>query len=271
MARGQRRPTAASSSTGSRQRSPTRIWRRSSGCCRRPCAPDFRRARRSAASCSFHLASPPGRTAPNDHRSHRRCDPHAPRAAQRQAQGLAPRRPRGRDAQRADRAHRDRPGHRRRRRHGLRHAGRRAGGQRRAQRRARRRVARRRARHDDRPAVRLQPAGCALRRPGRDRRGVRRGRRRRRRGDDPRADGFGDGRRQVRLPVRPADRRALRARRWAGAAGHLRRADRRQVGHHPRGDGPLRRPLAAVRPAGHRRGPLPERRSSRCSAPTGRW
>ena len=53
------------------------------------------------------------------------------------------------------RAHRHRPGHRRRRDHGLRHAGRRAGGQRRPQRRARRRLARARARHHHRPPVRL--------------------------------------------------------------------------------------------------------------------
>ena len=48
-----------------------------------------------------------------------------------------------------------------------------------------------------------------------------------------RADGRVDRRRQVRLPVRPDDDRPLPQPR---AAGHLGRADRREVGHHPRGD-----------------------------------
>jgi acetyl-CoA acyltransferase len=74
---------------------------------------------------------------------------------------------------------------RRRRRVRLRDAGRRAGDQRRPQRRARRRLARVGARHHGRPAVRLEPAGAALRRPGRDGRRLRRRRRRRCRGDDP--------------------------------------------------------------------------------------
>ena len=44
-------------------------------------------------------------------------------------------------------------------------------------------------------SVRQQPAGCPLRRAGRDRRRVRHRRRRRCGSDDPRADGFVDGRR----------------------------------------------------------------------------
>src|SRR6185295_9969979 len=48
------------------------------------------------------------------------------------------------------------------------------------------------------------------------------------------AEGVGDGRRQVRLAVRPAGRAALRRAGWPRAAGHLGRAHRRPVGPHPR-------------------------------------
>ena len=57
-----------------------------------------------------------------------------------------------------------------------------------------------------------------------------------------------DGRRQVRLPVRPEGRRPLRRPGRARAAGHLGRADRRQVGHLPRGHGRVRRPQPAAAP-----------------------
>ena len=58
--------------------------------------------------------------------------------------------------------------------------------------------------------------------------------------------------------------------RRAGAPGHLGRADRREVGHQPRGDGRASRCSRTQRAAaGHRRGPLPDRRSCRCSTPRG--
>ena len=81
----------------------------------------------------------------------------------------------------------------------------------------------------DRPPVRLVAAGRALRGAGRDGRRVRRRDRGRRREHDPRADGRVGRRRQVRLPVRPDDDGPLPEPR---AAGHLGRADRREVGHH---------------------------------------
>ena len=103
--------------------------------------------------------------------------------------GLAPDRPARLHPQRPRRPHRRRPGPGRRRRRRLRHPGRRAGQQRHPQRVGRRRPAVARARHHGRPPVRLVPAGRALRRPGRDRRGLRPRHRLRRRVDDPRADG----------------------------------------------------------------------------------
>ena len=158
----------------------------------------------------------------------------------------------------------------RRRGHGLRHAGRRAGSQHRSQRRARRRLARHRARHHDRPPVRFVAAGRPLRRPGRDRRRLRRRRRRRCRGDDARADGRFVHGRQVRLPVRPDDGRSLQGRRWPRPAGHLRRADRRQVGHQPRRHGRVRRAQPAVRRASHQGGSLRARDPAGRSTPTAR-
>ena len=169
---------------------------------------------------------------------------------------MASGRPGRRDPQGADRAHGDRPRGRRRRRHGLRHAGRRAERQHRPQRGAGRRLARDRAGHHRRSPVRLVPAGRPLRGPGRHRRRLRRGRGRRGRGHDPRADGRVDRRRQVRLPVRSPGRRPLRADGRAGAAGHLRRDDRREVGHQPGGDGRLRGAQPVLRRPGPRRGSL---------------
>ena len=93
---------------------------------------------------------------------HRRSGPHARRAAQRRARRGPPRRPRG--------AHADselvEPRRRRRRRDRRRDPGlprqhRRAGGRHRAHRRARRRSARVGPRRDDRPPVRVRPAGGA--------------------------------------------------------------------------------------------------------------
>ncbi len=81
--------------------------------------------------------------------------------------------------------------------------------------------------HVDRPPVRFVPAGRALRGAGRHRRRVRRRDRGGRREHDPRADG------RVVHPgqhaVRAADAGALPEPR---APGHLRRADRGEVGHH---------------------------------------
>ena len=122
-----------------------------------------------------------------------------------------------------------------------------------------------RAGHHDRPAVRVEPAGRPLRRAGRDRRRLRRRRRGGRRGDDPGADGRVDGRRQVRLPVRAAGRRPLRRAGRAGAAGHLGRADRRQVGPHPRGHRRVRAALASSSPRGRPPRAASSARSSRCS------
>ncbi len=190
----------------------------------------------------------------HDHCCDRRSRPHPVGEAQREAQGLAPGRSRGRNPQRADRTNRDRPRRRRRRGDGVRDAGRGAGRQHRPQRRARRRLAGERPRHDDRPAVWIQSAGRPLRRPGGDRRRLRRRRRGRGRGDDEGADGRVDGRRQVRVPVRPQGRGPLHRARRARAAGHLGRADRRQVGHLARRHGPVRRPQPAARRHRHRRG-----------------
>ena len=104
-------------------------------------------------------------------------------------------------------------------------------------------------RHDDRPPVRFVAAGRALRGAGRDGRRVRRRDRGRRREHDPRADGRVGRRRQVRLPVRPDDDGPLPQPR---AAGHLGRADRREVGHLPRGQ---RRVLGRSRTSARRRPP----------------
>ena len=58
------------------------------------------------------------------------------------------------------------------------------------------------------------------------------------------------------FPFGPTVERPVRRAGRARAAGHLGRADRRQVGHHPRGDRRLRPALAAARARGRRRGPL---------------
>ena len=183
------------------------------------------------------------------HRRHRRCHPHPARPAQRQAQGLAPRRPRRRDAEGAGRAHRHRPGDRRRRRDGLRDAGRRAGGQRRPQRRARRRLAR------DVPGTTVdRQCGSSQQAAHFAAQGVIAG------AYDvvvaagvevmtrvPMGASMADG--KFGFPFGPTVGRPLRRPGRARAAGHLRRADRRQVGHHPRGPRRVRRALAAVRRA----------------------
>ena len=79
-----------------------------------------------------------------------------------------------------------------------------------------------------------------------------------------------DGRRQVRLPVRPGHRRPLRRPGRARAPGHLGRADRRQVEPLPRRPRRLRRPSQQRAAPGHRARVASSGRSSRCSAPTGR-
>ena len=109
--------------------------------------------------------------------------------------------------------------------------------ERRAQRGPRRRLARVGARHHDRPAVRLQPAGGALRRRGRDLRPGRPRGRRWRRVDDPGADGLLGRRRPAVRPggARALPRRAGLRRRRAGAVqpGRRRRDDRRSAGGCP--------------------------------------
>ena len=131
------------------------------------------------------------------------------------------------------------------------------GAQHRPQRRARRRLARVGARHHGRPPVRLVAAGGPLRRPGRDRRRLRRRGRRRRRGMTTSADGR-VGHPGLGIPFGPTVWPATRTRR-PRPAGHLGRADRRQVGPHPRGPRRLRRREPAAGGPGHRRGPLRQR------------
>ena len=184
---------------------------------------------------------------------HRRRHPHPARTAQRQVEGRSPRRPRGARAAGGRRAQRHRPRAHRRRDHGLRHAGRRAGHQHRPQRRARGRVPGDHGRHHDRPPVRFVAAGRALRRAGRDGRRVRRRDRGGRREHDACADGRVGRRRQVRLPVRSDDDGSLPQPRPAGDLGGV---DRREVGHHARGQRRVLGPVAPPRGAGARRGPL---------------
>lgn len=125
------------------------------------------------------------------HRRHRRRRPHPVGA--RQARGRAQRHPSGRPrrARAARRARAQRAGidADRRRAAGLREPGRRADAEHRAAGRARRRLRRARAGDDDRPAVRLEPAGDALRGPGSDGGAVRHRHRGRRRVDESRAAG----------------------------------------------------------------------------------
>ena len=169
----------------------------------------------------------------HDHRSDRRCRAHRRRQAQREAAGLARRRPGLRNAPGAGRAQQARPGPGGRRDHGLRHAGLRAVAQHRPQRGAGRGLARVGAGDDDRPPVRVVAAGPALRRPGRDGRGLRHRRGGGRREHDPHADGL-LGRQGLRLPVRPAHDGALPRRggpQPPAGPGHRGRDDRRPVGH----------------------------------------
>ena len=104
---------------------------------------------------------------------------------------------------------------------------------------------------DDRPALRLEPAGhdvCRARRPGRR---LRPRDRRWHRVDEPGADGFGpDG----HGPVRTLGDRTLRTR--SGVAGRLRRTGRRQVEPRPRSARPILRPLARAGPRGGDERPL---------------
>jgi len=82
--------------------------------------------------------------------------------------------------------------------------------------------------HDDRPPVRIVPAGAALRRPGRHVRRLRRRRRRWRRSDVARGHGSSIG----KDSGWPSSERggALRAGRRTEEPGHRRRDDRRSVG-----------------------------------------
>ena len=123
---------------------------------------------------------------------------------------------------RARRAVGHRPRRRRGRLLGLRQPGRRADLQHRPQRPAGGRLARVGARHDDRPAVRLLPAGGRVRRGDGDQRAGRRRRRRRCGVDEPGPDGLVGGRRVDR-----ASRWARRS--WpATAASHPTRASARR-------------------------------------------
>ena len=160
------------------------------------------------------------------------------------------------------RAHRRRPGRRRRRDPRLLRHDRLAGRRHRAHGLAGGRAARPRAGRDHRPPVRLVAAGGALRRPGRDVRhpGPRRRRRRAEHERDP------DLRRDARRPavrlldaVRRVARLAGALRRPGGQPVPLGRDDRREVGHLPRGDGGVRARLARAGPGRDRRGPVRER------------
>ena len=117
------------------------------------------------------------------------------------------------------------------------------------------------ARDDDRPPVRVVPAGHPLRRPGRDGRRLRHRGGGRRREHDPHPDGL-LGRPRLRLPLRPAHDGPLQRRdgpQPPAGPGHRGRDDRRPVGHLARR---ARRLLGAEPPAGgpgHGRGPLRER------------
>ena len=175
-----------------------------------------------------------------------------------------------------------RPGRRRRRHLRLHRHPRPAGRRHRPHLLAGRRLLRRGARRDRRPAVRLEPAGRALRRPGRAER-HRRPRRRRRRAEHERdPDRLGDdGRPAVRLrdAVRRLGRLGEALRRPGGLAVPGRRHDRREVGHQPRGDGGVRPREPPPRARRHRRGPVRPTRScpsarwrpTRARAPTRRW
>ncbi len=154
---------------------------------------------------------------------------------------------------RADRALRGRPGRGRRRDRRLRPAVRRAGGQHRPQRLARGRPADRDAGDDDRPPVRLRPAGRQLRRDA-DR--LRRPRRRDRR----RGRAHGPHLLRRRLLGDEGARRALLARADGALRpdppGPLGRDDRRPVGDPPLRARRARRALPAARRQGDRGGPL---------------
>ena len=161
-------------------------------------------------------------------RRHRRSRPHPDRQGQGQwrAARRAARRPAGTQPARTGGAHRRGPGAGRRCHRRCRHPGRRPGGQHRPQCAAGRGIPRVGTRRHDRPAVRQQPAGHQLRRPGRAGRRLRPGHRRWRGVDGPRPDGHlgAAGQQSVRrghggaLPGGP------------GATGHQRGTDRREVG-----------------------------------------
>ena len=156
-------------------------------------------------------------------------------------------------------AHRHRPGGGRGRRLRLRRRDRSAGRRHRPHVLARGRAPRGGPGHDDRPAVRLEPAGGALRRAGRDERHERRDRRRRRAEHEHDPDLLGDDRRRAVRLHRPVqhEHRLGRALRHPGGEPVPRRGDdRREVGRHPRGDGGVRGRVARARAAGAGRGSL---------------
>ena len=120
--------------------------------------------------------------------------------------------------------------------------------------------------HHHRPAVRLEPAGRAFRRPGRHRRRLRHRDRLRRGVDEPGADG---------LP-RPAGRdpRAAASRPLPGGSGppgHLGRAHRRPLEARPGGSSTRSRPRShRARPPRPRPALRPRDRAGQCPTPTAR-
>ncbi len=170
------------------------------------------------------------------------------------------------------------PGPGRRRRLGLRLPVRRADLRHRPHRGARRGLAGVGARHHGRPAVRVLPAGRALRRRRAGRRALRRRRRRWHRVDVPGADGLLARRAG---PDGPAVHGPLRRRQ--PQPGHRRGDDRRPLGAVPHPARRVRPPLARARRHRAGRGPLrrpdrPGRRprghgspGTRASAAAGRW
>ena len=142
---------------------------------------------------------------------------------------------------------RRRPGRGRRRHRRLRQPGRRAGRAASAAGPGSARACPSTCRRRRRPALRLEPAGRRLRRAGHHGRRLRHRRRRRRRVDEPRADGH---RAAWARTSGPSVDRALRP--GPGAAGHLRRADRRAVEHRPRDARRVLRALAPARRRGRR-------------------
>ena len=127
--------------------------------------------------------------------------------------------------------------------------------------------------HDRRPPVRVVAAGDPLRRPGRDRRGLRRRDRRRDRVDDPGADGRVAGQGRVRHAVRDGmverygDAELPSRLQGSRPPGHLGRDHLRAVGPLPRAARRVRAAQPAVRRPGQRRGPLRQRDRARPQDP----